>query len=264
MSFELNYHKYFPEIGQEIWFFQKLPRAMDVAKDLIKIFPQRANGRIIISKILSSAKGRFNRKWLAEEGGLWMALTLYDEFLTENYSLIPLILGLAAVRCVYDLGIKEVKLKWINDIHFNGKKIGGILLEKYENWYIAGIGLNVNNSLPPSLPAITLKYLLNREINLIEVLELLIYWLKYYFGFLRVYEKKILEEQNIPNLIIKDFKNFSDTIGRCVAYSYNLDKESIIIGKVIDITEKGSILLETQDFPEKILEFSSGEILYFL
>lgn len=260
----MNYHQYFPEIGEEIWHFRKLPRAMDLAKNLIKIFPQKANGRIITSKILSSAKGRFNRKWLAEEGGLWMALTIYDEFLTENFSLIPLILGLAMIRCVYDLGIKEVKLKWINDIHFNGKKIGGILLEKYEDWYIAGMGLNVNNSLPTFLPATSLKYLLGKELNLIEVLELLIYWLKHYFGFLRVYEKMILAQQNIPNLIIKDFKNFSDTIGKCVIYSYNLDNEEIIIGKVIDITEKGNLLLEIFDPFREVLEFSSGEILYLL
>ncbi len=260
----MSYHKYFPEIGQEIWYFQKLPRAMELAKDLIKIFPQKANGRIIISKKLISAKGRFGRKWLAEEGGLWMALTIYDEFLKENFPFIPLILGLAVVRCIHELGIKEIKLKWINDIHFNGKKIGGILLEKYENWYIAGIGLNVNNSLPSFLPANNLRNLLGKEINLINMLELLIYWLRHYFGFLRIYEKVILEQQSIYNVIIKDFKNFSDTIGKCVAYSYNLENEDIIVGKVVDITERGGLLLETQDFPKEVLEIFSGEILYLL
>lgn len=260
----MDYSKYFPEIGQEIWNFKKLVRAMEVAKNFVKIFPEKANGRIVRADELSEAKGRFDRKWFAEKGGLWMAISIYDEFLEENSFLIPLIFGLAMVRCANHFGIDQAKIKWINDLHFNGKKLGGVLVEKFENWYISGIGININNALPSELPAISFKELLKKEISVLEVLGSIIYWLRYYFGFLRFYERKKLEEEVVTNLIIEDFKKFSDTIKRCVIYSYNLDKEeNLLIGTVLDITEKGTLLIK-ESFSQEILEVSSGEIFYIL
>jgi len=260
----LDYSKYFPEIGQEVWHFKELSRAMEVSKNLIEFFPEKANGRIVRADTLFEAKGRFNRKWFALKGGLWMAISIYDEFLEENSSLIPLIFGLAMVRCANYFNIDKAKIKWINDLHINGKKLGGVLIEKFNNWYIAGIGININNFLPSGFPATSFKEILGKELSLLKVLEILIYWLRYYFGFLRFYERKILEEEKINNLIIKDFKEFSDTIGRCIVYTYNFDKEeNLIVGKVLDITEKGSLLIE-DSFYQEILEIFSGEIFYVL
>jgi BirA family biotin operon repressor/biotin-[acetyl-CoA-carboxylase] ligase len=260
----LDYSIYFPEIGQEIWHFKNLPRAMDLAKELIYLLPEKANGRIVKADFLSEAKGRFDRKWFAPKGGLWMAISIYDEFLTEHSSLISLIFGLAMYRCANHFGINKAKIKWINDLHLNGKKIGGVLIEKFDHWYIAGIGLNVNNPIPSNIPAISFKEILGKEISIFQVLENILYWLRYYFGFLRFYERKKLEEENLTNLIVEDFKLFSDTIGRCVIYTHNLDEEEILaIGKVLDITEKGTLLIKDTSSKE-ILEIFSGEIFYIL
>lgn len=254
---------YFPEIGEEIWHFRELPRAMSLAKDFINIFPSTANGRIIRAETLTEAKGRFERKWFAEEGGLWLALTIYDEFLETSHSLIPFIPGLAIAKCAHEFGIKQAKLKWINDLHVNGKKIAGVLMEKVNDWFILGIGINVNNPLPPQVPCESFKNLLKQEVPILNVLSSLVYWLRYYFGFLRFFEKCFLEEKPVYNLIIEDFKKFSDTLGRCVAFSYNFDKEDFLLGYVLDLTEKGSLLLQILDSnPPFVLEVFSGELIY--
>uniref|UniRef100_A0A7V5XGG7 Biotin--[acetyl-CoA-carboxylase] ligase n=1 Tax=Thermodesulfobacterium geofontis TaxID=1295609 RepID=A0A7V5XGG7_9BACT len=237
---------------------------MDLAKKLIYLLPEKANGRVIRADFLSKAKGRFDRKWFALEGGVWMAISIYDEFLIENSSLVSIIFGLAMQRCANYFGINEAKIKWINDLHLNGKKIGGVLIERFDNWYIAGIGLNVNNPIPSNISATSFKEILGKELSIFQVLENILYWLRYYFGFLRFYERKKLEEENIVNLIVEDFKIFSDTIGRCVIYTHNLDKEELlIIGKVLDITEKGTLLMEDNSSKE-IFEAFSGEIFYIL
>lgn len=235
---------------------------MNVIKELISIFPEKANGRIIRADVLYEAKGRFNRKWFAERGGLWMSISIYDEFLPENVPLISLIFGLAMVRCAHYFNIDQAKIKWINDLHFNGKKLGGVLLEKFNNWYIAGIGININNPLPNNLPATSFKDVLKKEISILKVLEIIIYWLRYYFGFLRFYESKLLQEEKIENLIIEDFKKYSDTIGKCIAFSYNFEEErEIFVGKALDITEKGELLIE-DSFSKETFVISSGEIFY--
>jgi len=66
-------------------------------------------------------------------------------------------------------------------------------------------------------------------------------------------------------LIIEHFKKFSDTLGKWILYSYNIAKEeNIIIGKVLEITEKGTLLINTTDLEEETFEISSGEIFYIL
>ncbi len=257
----MNYSCFFPEIGEEIWYFPFLPRAMPLSVEFINKFPERANGRIIWAGKLTQAKGRFKRKWFAEKGGLWLSLSLFDEFLPETRPLIPLAIGLALLKSVQQLGATQVKLKWINDLHVNGRKLAGVLIEKWEDWLIVGIGLNVENPTPSYLPAISMRELLKKEVPLCKILSTLIYWLRHYLGFLRFYERKLIYEENVKNIIVEDFKRFSDTIGRCVYYHYNTEEEDGIYGKVLDIGSKGELILETE---EGIQSFSSGEVIYLL
>lgn len=258
-----DFSSYFPEIGKEIWCYKELPRAMSLAKELAFRVPSRANGRIVTAKTLTHAKGRFERKWFAEEGGLWLAITIYNEFLETSQSLIPFIPGIVMARCAHHLGIKEARIKWINDLHINGKKLGGVLIENVDSWLIIGMGININNSLPSQIPCESFKNLLKREVPVFEVLFICVYWLRYYFGFLRFYEKCILNEIYVPNLIIEDFKSFSDSLGRCVAFSYNFDREDFIIAYTLNITEKGSLILELSEIDSShIVEVSTGEIIY--
>ncbi len=252
---------YFPELGKEIWHFPSLERAMALAVKLLEIFPSTANGRIIWADKLFQAKGRWNRKWIAEPGGLWIAISLFNEFLPENEGLFSLVFGLALKKCLDEVGVKEVKIKWINDLHYQGKKVAGVLIEKYKEWYIVGVGVNVNNSLPEFLNAISLKSLLGYEVKIEKVLNFFIKWLSFYLGFLRFYERKNLEDSPVENLIIKDFKLFTDTLGRWIKYGLDLENKPFetIVGKALDVSEKGELILKTEN---KIYKVSTGEISY--
>lgn len=233
---------------------------MEKAKELIELYPHTAHGRILWAKTLTEAKGRFNRTWIANPGGLWIVATLYEEIHPENQGLLALAIGLALAKTVRTLNLNEVYLKWVNDLHYQGRKLAGVLMEKWKEWYLIGIGLNVNNPLPAELPAINLKTLLNSEVSLSYLLELLISNLNYYYYLLWEYERNSDEEA--PNPILKEFRLYSDTLGRCVYYSYNLDlEEEGIIGIAKELTPKGGLLLQGE---EGEIEVYSGEILYLL
>ena len=246
-------------VGQEIWFFKELPRAMSLAKVLIDRLPRSAHGRVIVAERLTSAKGRFERKWFAEKGGLWLAISLYNEILPQHFGLLSLLFGLAMVRTCHDLSAKEVRLKWISDPHLQGKKLGGTLIESYKDWFIVGLGLNVNNEPPEGLPAESLKRIVGKEIPLTTVLSLLLKWINYYYDALLFYERKYFEEVEASCPIIEDFYKLSDTLGRCVAFSYNLDEDDYIVGEALDILPDGSLLLKVE---EDELSLNSGEIVY--
>ncbi|NPA39959.1 MAG: biotin--[acetyl-CoA-carboxylase] ligase [Thermodesulfobacteria bacterium] len=255
----LEFHKYFPELGDEIWYFPRLKRTFPILKKLIEVFPQRANGRIIWAGVLTQAKGRFARKWFASEGGLWIGISVYDEFFPETKGLIPLIFGLAIVKTLVEFGVERARVKWINDVHLNGRKLAGVLIEKFNEWFLIGIGINVNNSLPYGIPATSIKEVIGKEQPLPRVFDRLIKWIREYLGFLRYYERCLQEEKEVENIVINDFLRYSDTIGRCVYYAYDTEKDDGIIGIAEALTPLGSLVLKTK---EDRIEVNSGEIIY--
>lgn len=246
-------------IGEEIWYFPYVERGMEKAKELITLYPRTANGRVIWMGEILRAKGRFQRKWFAEKEGLWLVITLYDELLKKSKSLLSLVIGLALVKTVRTLGAKEVYLKWINDLHFRGKKLAGVLMETWEEWFIIGIGLNVNNILPSFLPAINLKEILKKEIPLEEVLFEFLKYFNYYYKMLWTFDLESFYEEGLVNPVIEEFKKYTDTLGKCVYYNYNVEEEGGLIAKAIDIDPEGALILERED---EIFKVTSGEILY--
>lgn len=62
---------------------------------------------------------------------------------------MSLVVGLAVLRALESLGVREAGLKWPNDVLQGGKKIAGILLELSGDpadlcHVVIGIGINVN------------------------------------------------------------------------------------------------------------------------
>jgi len=246
-------------IGEEIWYFPSLERGMEKAKELIELYPRTANGRVIWMGEVLKAKGRFQRKWFAEKGGLWLVITLYDELLGKNKGLLSLVVGLALVRAVRALGAKEVYLKWINDLHFRGKKLAGVLMETWKEWFIIGIGLNVNNTPPGFLPAINLKEILKKEMPLEEVLFKFLKYFNYYYKMLWDFDLESFYEGGLANPIIEEFKKYTDTLGKWVYYHYNVEEKGGLIAKAVDLDLEGALILEKEG---EIIKVSSGEIFY--
>lgn len=247
------------EIGRDIRSFEEVPRLMSLAYELALSEPRTAHGRILKAERLSQARGRHGRTWIAEPGGLWMALSLYDDHLPQTHGLFPLIFGLAMARMALDLGL-PARIRWINDLHFRGRKLAGVLIEKHAEWLIVGLGINVNNPPPPGMPAETLSRLAGKYISLDEIFHLVIHHLRYYYALFRDLEAELSPYEEVPeNKLVKDFRKYSDTLGRCVAWAGNLDREEPLIAHTRDILPNGSLLLETKEgsFPVNF-----GEIIY--
>jgi BirA family biotin operon repressor/biotin-[acetyl-CoA-carboxylase] ligase len=246
-------------VGEEIWYFPTLDRGMEKAKELITLYPRTANGRILWMGEVLQAKGRFQRRWFAEKGGLWLVLTLYDELLGKNRGLLSLVVGLALVKTARTLGASEVYLKWINDLHFKGKKLAGVLMETWEEWFIIGIGMNVNNTPPGFLPAISLREILCKEVPLEEVLSKFLKYFNSYYKMLWNFDLESLYEEKLINPIIEKFKKYTDTLGKWVYYHYNVEEKGGLIAKAVDLDQKGALILEREG---SIIKVSSGEISY--
>jgi BirA family biotin operon repressor/biotin-[acetyl-CoA-carboxylase] ligase len=99
------------------------------------------HGTLVTAAQQSAGRGRQGRTWSAPAGqALLMSLLLRDP---------PRFLPLAAAVAVAEVAGDEATIKWPNDVHLDGRKVAGILVEgrPQERWAVLGIGLNVAVSL---------------------------------------------------------------------------------------------------------------------
>jgi len=89
------------------------------------------------------------RSFFSPEGGLYMSL-LINERLPAHMSLgITTAAAVAVARAIDKIAGGRSKIKWVNDVYRNGKKVCGILTEAkadcdgFLKWAVLGIGVNL-------------------------------------------------------------------------------------------------------------------------
>jgi BirA family transcriptional regulator, biotin operon repressor / biotin---[acetyl-CoA-carboxylase] ligase len=109
---------------------------------------------LILAERQSGGRGRGSNTWWSGPGALTLSLVLEPRRIglpTERFPQVALAFGLAVCQVIEEtLPGTAVGLKWPNDVFLRGKKVSGILIESSNaasGRLVAGIGLNVNNSL---------------------------------------------------------------------------------------------------------------------
>ena len=107
----------------------------------------------------TSGKGQMGSVWISEAGKNLTMSVLIRDVLTDVHQIFGLnvAVSVAAVQALKSLGIRDVGVKWPNDIMSGNFKLGGILIENTfksngEIISIVGIGLNINQSNFENLP----------------------------------------------------------------------------------------------------------------
>lgn len=113
-------------------------------------------GLCIVARQQTAGRGRHGRTWVSEpDAGLYFSIVLRPNIETQFLPLITLMSGVAVHDTLEEFGI-DADLKWVNDLHVDGKKICGILAETTDTpkglAVIVGIGINIRSSnFPPEI-----------------------------------------------------------------------------------------------------------------
>ncbi len=112
--------------------------------------PSRANAlRLCFAEWQSCGRGRHARRWLSPLGsGICMSAAWVYEGTPQDFAAMSLAAGAAIAGSIGSLTGLEVQLKWPNDIVWNGRKLGGILVESRVEaqghcHVVIGAGINV-------------------------------------------------------------------------------------------------------------------------
>ena len=129
-------------------FFEETTSTNDLAKAFVKSEP--THGTLFLARRQGAGRGTYGRSFISEPGGIYCSLLIHIKaWHFQNADLATLFTAVAVREAVYDvLGI-QLKLKWVNDLFLQGRKVGGILTEKQfdSDWLVIGMGLNVSNQL---------------------------------------------------------------------------------------------------------------------
>ncbi len=107
------------------------------------------------ARVQTEGRGRSGRTWTSDEGGLWLSAVVPCPGGRAKWSILPLAAGWAIIAALTEIGARDLRLRWPNDIMTGRRKLAGLLVERYSpSTAVLGIGLNVFNSPEAAQPAL--------------------------------------------------------------------------------------------------------------
>lgn len=128
----------------------RLSSTLDLAHELAR--EGAPSGTLVLSDEQTAGRGRSGAPWQSAPGaGIWMTL-LERPNDPAALEVLSLRIGLRAAAVLDRFAGEPVRLKWPNDLHLAGGKLGGILVETRwrdgrPDWTAIGIGINIR---PPA------------------------------------------------------------------------------------------------------------------
>ena len=161
-----------------------------------------ADFTVVVANSQTEGRGQMGALWSSQPSKNLMASVFVDvSFLAiEDSYFISMAVSLAISSALKTFQIKNVKVKWPNDILADKKKISGILIENVIKnnrlqASIIGFGLNVNQIHFDNLPMATSIQIVNgKHFDLDEVLQCVLKQLKFYIEILRAGNLKHIKE----------------------------------------------------------------------
>lgn len=127
--------------------FGEVSSTMDVAHEAAA--EGAPAGTLVLAEHQLSGRGRAGRVWTSQAGsGVWLTL-IERPWEGVPVDLLSLRAGLALAPALDRFATAPVGIKWPNDLHVHGRKLGGILIEARwrdgrPEWVALGVGINVS------------------------------------------------------------------------------------------------------------------------
>ena len=211
-----------------------------VQEDEQKIFDEYT---VVYTDNQIQGRGQGTHVWESEKGkNVSFSLLLKPTFLDPSDQFrITQMISLAIVDTLRNYKVKDVKIKWPNDIYVGHSKISGVLVQnnivglKFSQSYI-GIGINVNQTkfvLAPNPTSVFLET--GKEYDLDKFLDDTLNSI--YKRYLQLKEKGTdsLQAEYLSLLLFK---------GEQRKYIYGGEE---IIAKILDVNQFGHLILELTD-----------------
>lgn len=213
---------------------------------LKKLGAEAEEGTLIIADSQTGGRGRMGRSFYSSsECGAYFSILLKPQISAEKSLFLTCMTAVAVADVVKKYTNKDVKIKWVNDIYVDGKKVCGILTEgsinvqKKLDYAVVGVGINIftsDNDFPDDIKNIATSLFPGKAEDNIK--------------------EKIVAEI-INNLFDMYYRNDTTFIEKYKDYSYLTGKEINIIKT--DCVETATVL-GIDDNCHLVVKTENGEI----
>ena len=240
-------------IGSKKIYLENLPSTNSYCASLLKK-EKLQEGTIIHTNFQTAGRGQMGNTWESEtDKNLLFSIILYPVTVNVHNQFIiskTISIGICDFLERY---LRNVFIKWPNDIYVNNDKIAGILIEnsiirdEIEH-VIAGIGLNVNQEkfISDAINPTSLKILCGMSFDLAEILSLLAKDLD------RRYK------QLLYNKISEIDKGYHSHLWRLRQWNEFKDSKGIFDGRISSVSDTGRLQIE--DRRGRIYEYAFKEV----
>ena len=161
-------------IGRQITVLEQTDSTNDA---ILRIWtPNSKEGLVLFAEHQTAGRGQRGNRWESTAGkGLWFSILLLPRIDINNSPRLTAWAAEAILNVIRNEFFLKTTIKLPNDVQIDGRKVGGVLVEmraqeKAPHLAIAGIGINVNQSLedfPKKLRAraISLAMALDRQVD---------------------------------------------------------------------------------------------------
>ena len=237
-------------IGRIIRLYRNVESTQTIALSLAEQEVSNLHGTVIVSEDQREGRGRMGRKWISQNGGVYLSIILKPKIKTAQSTVLPLLAALSVCHVIKKMTNLDAKVKWPNDVVIDRRKVSGILLDTSTeadkiNFVVIGIGVNANiditkidSGVRTSSGFYGITSLQNelhgKEIDQFDFIQLLLEKIESYITQL---------ENEGAKEIIKNCKELSDTLGKAVFVKQSTE---ILQGIAVDIDENdGFLVIET-------------------
>lgn len=206
----------------------------------------------LVADSQTQGKGRMGRSFFSPESGLYMSVALDPEEIRCPLSLCTPAAAVAVREALEKIGVNGVKIKWVNDLLLEGKKVCGILTQAKSSEgkvrkIVVGIGINLlepKEGFPEEIrhKAGAINFV-GDKISLAKDIALSL--------------DKYVCSENAD--ICSEYKAHLTSLGSFVTVTDYADNNRKISGTVMDVDENCFLRILTEKGEEKLI--SSGEII---
>lgn len=116
---------------------------------LLNHYRELPSGSLCLAESQTAGRGRRGRQWFSpiSQNLYFSMLWRYELAEISQISSLSLVVAITIAETFEQLDVSDIQIKWPNDIYYQGKKMGGILIESRMDsnhaYLVIGIGLNL-------------------------------------------------------------------------------------------------------------------------
>ena len=230
----------FPGREDRILFFPQLGSTMDEAR--ARAGDGAPHLSVVVADLQTQGRGRMNRTWFSQKGGLWFTLILRPDLPPPLAFKVNFAASCSLATTLNRLFNTRITVKWPNDLLFDGRKLAGMLSEMETRgdmieFVNIGMGININNDPTPDEPrAVSLQSIVGRPVSRQKILA----------AFLDHLEPVMADIAQRD--VITPWKKITSTIGQTVTIE---TQAHTCRGTAVDVDDTGALILRRDDGTKK-------------